>query len=341
MNLQKPKKLNIDSYCALEDLKYLIKKKSLFEIDDKTFNKALKSIDNRISVNLNTSHVATINQLPFGLKYILNGKFFCLYLTFSVILMKWFLQSYFNVLCNLVHVIVNSKVSLSQVLYTDSFHLDRVKLFASLADNPIVTKGLQIYHLQFGWNSQEMFCFLKNALVILWQKTTLETRRQTMWDIFDVHMRIKDALVMRETTMSAIVQSVSNGIHWSLSTIALTLKCCLPTTFTKDVVDTAYNKVEETKEGVYKTVMATARGGKVPSFDIARITSVVDELSFMGDFFYNIFSKVILCFFVLIFIYFIIFVYSWYDASCKKSKILSLLERQKLKRIFENFFNEI
>ena len=125
-------------------------------------------------------------------------------------------------------------------------------------------------------------------------------------------------------TASAVTQTVSSGINWGVTKLGSILNTYLPSSVTNtavNIMDSAAEKLEETKEHALRSAMTAARGGKIPSYDIARISAVVDELTFEGDYIYNILSKILIILFVLVLVFLLIYSFSWFDAKATKTKI--------------------
>jgi len=335
----------LDTFCAIEELKNLATARSIGKLDEKTSLRLLKTIEKRVLENSNSSHSAMIDKLPFGLKYIFNAKFIGLYSVATIATINWFAQTYYNLVFTLVKTMSESKISLAQVLYTDLYKGDRTALFVSLADNPIVTKGLQIYHLQFGWDQRTLFSYMKNIADIVWSSTTLENRRQTMWDLFNADLKIKESLSSIMPTIElesfvpdtafAVKQTVSNGINWGVQQLGSVLNSYMPSAVTNtaanlmdkaaNLMDSASENFEVTRDKLLRSALTAARGGKTPSFDIGRISSVVDELTFQGDYMYNVMSKILLILFIIVLVFLLVYSFSWFDAKATKTKIISTI----------------
>ncbi len=214
--------------------------------------------------------------LPFGLKYIINKKFIFLYSAAVVTIMKWFAQTYFQIVCVLITQMNESKVSLAQVLYTNLYKTERLALFSSLAGNSMVTKGLQMYHVQ----CLHPISYITTIIRILFSYPSFEERQETVKIMLNTDLDIRENSVPTISVLSAY----------------------LPTSII-NIIDTVTEKMRFTGDVIIKSAMTAVRGGKIPSYDISRIVSIVDELACHGEYMYNVTIKLFVILIVLILFY--------------------------------------
>jgi hypothetical protein len=267
------------------------------KLRDKQFLQTLRAVDERIRLNRNSSHLTFIEQLPLFLRFILDEKFIWTFATAVSGLFFWFAQTYFQMITGLLYQLLEMKLSIAVVLYTDLYLNDRTALFSTLADNPILIKTLQIYYTQFSFN----FEYLKTVFFILVEKTSFDKRRDALWNLFQVHVNIK------ETILESISQkeSMINRIGYFFSSFV------------------------QKEDKAMKTAMWVARGGKVPTFDINRLNTLVEEINFQGEYMYEIFSKFFLLFCGIVFLHILIYLFCWWKARETKKRLLNMVLNKK------------
>lgn len=360
INLQKlDGDLKLDTFCAIEELKDLTSKRSLGQIDEDTCLQKLKDIDSRVYKNSNSTTSNMFKKLPFGLKYLFDPKFMGLYTASMTYMIKSFVQMYYNITCQLVNQISQSKVSLAQVMFTDLYKEDRFALFSALADNKLIAKGLEIYNLQFGWGIEDTFLFMKNVGNILWKETTFEDRRQTLWRLFEINFEIKQTILDNLLPQGGITQTVSKGLSWGVGKLGSIANSILPSSMSQtasEIMSDAVQRLESSKEDLMRSAMQTARAGRIPKFDIQRIIASAEEFTYEGDYIENVLSKIIIILFVILLIYSIVSAYSWFDARRTKDVVLRGIGRykfsfrhasketknlQKTRKIFQSFVESV
>jgi len=296
-NLEKLERINLDVFCALDELHFCLVMKITSDERDKHFLQTLRVVDKRIRLNRNSSHLSFIEKLPLFLRYILDEKFIWTFATAVAGLFFWFAQTYFHMITGLLSQLLQMKLTIAMVLYTDLYLNERVALFSTLADNPILIKALQIYYTQFSFN----FVYLKTVFFVLCEKTSFENRRDTLWNLFKIHLDIKETITDSIYDKESIISKIGSF----------------------------FSSFMQKEENVVRTAMSVARGGKVPTFDIYRLNTLVKEINFQGEYMYDIFSKFFLVFCGLVFLHILIYLFCWWKARETKKKLLNMVLNKK------------
>lgn len=294
-------KLNLDALCAVDELKNLVKSRNCGQIDIWTSVQKLRELDLRIIQNKNNTHENFIQKLPLLLQVFLSKNFFNCLIAFSLYFVHWFSSVFFNIIDNLVCEIMKNKMSLAQVLFTDLYKTEQISLFSALADNPLISKGLLLYFTKTGGG---ILSKIEDIFFILFSSSSFEARRQTLWNLFYSNSELRSLL--ESTFLPFQTSSVANFFYDAVSLLPIS----------------AQNSIHTATKKIVSYSLLAFRGGKLPSFDITRISIIIEEANYHIQLIYKALVFISLLFSLWVVLYTAVYLYCWYIAS-KRRKIVN------------------
>ena len=303
--------LQLDSYDALHDFYCLLQQANQKKGNDLQF--VLRDIDTRLSLNRNSTHKNHIQNLPFGLQYILHPKFFWAFFAGICCLSKWFFQVYTEMALSIFAHINNTKVSLGQVLYTEYFVYDRTALLLALSKNMLFVKTIEVYNLflQFHLSSGQIFLWIWNFLSTIcfsWDCNNTKNER-IIWSFFENHLKLSQIT----TSMEEVKENEVNKNYF---------QGFLPNFFSSFFQG----------ENLSKNTMKAIRLGATPSRDITILMETIHKVTDEGEYIFYILSSCFSILFLLLVTYLIIYLSSWFLSYRVKNRLL-----QKIKFKYSTF----